>query len=100
MNKVKFHKKANERGYYQISQLKVGGMCGCCGKHIPDLIWADEGGQFDDIGVCQECKDAGDDIISMTEYGDGHINILTNKKRHAFMAEMGKIMFMKERKSL
>lgn len=56
MFKKQFHKKANKNGYFEISQLKVGGMCGCCGKVIPDLIWVDYGSDnWDDIGICKEC---------------------------------------------
>lgn len=57
MFKNLFHKLANKYGYFKISQLKVGGMCGCCGRRIPDLIWVDEGNQFDDVGICKKCRE-------------------------------------------
>jgi len=51
-----FQKLMNKTGYYNISQLKVGGTCGCCGKVIPNLIWVDYGSDnWDDIGICKEC---------------------------------------------
>lgn len=48
-------KLLNRYGFYRINQLKVGGMCGCCGKRVPKLIWFDNGDGWDDIGICDEC---------------------------------------------
>ena len=94
MFKNLFHNLANKKGYYQLSQLKVGGMCGCCGERIPYLIWVDTGSNiFDDISVCHKCKDEGDDIIMQAQYGDGSTYILTKKMQEEFNAEMGKMMF-------
>ena len=52
-----FQKLINKRGYFEISQLKVGGMCGCCGEKIPDLIWVDYGDDdnWADVGICKLC---------------------------------------------
>lgn len=52
-----FQKLINKRGYFEISQLKVGGMCGCCGEKIPDLIWVDygDGDNWADVGICKSC---------------------------------------------
>jgi len=94
MFKKLFHKLANKKGYYQLSQLKVGGMCGCCGSRIPDLIWVDTGDKmFDDISVCQSCQDEGDDIVMQVEYGDGSTYTLTKKMQTDFKTLMNKTMF-------
>ena len=70
-----FHKLANKRGYFRLSQLKVGGMCGCCGNEIPDLIWVDyqNGDNWADIGVCNVCATNEDNfVLNQTRYKNAH----------------------------
>lgn len=45
----------NKLGFFRIFQLKVGGMCGCCGRSMPTHIWVDTGDNWDDIGICSRC---------------------------------------------
>lgn len=94
-----FHKIANKKGYFKLSQLEVGGMCGCCGIKIPDLIWVNyqDGNNWSDIGVCKTCREDGDDIIYHLVYGDGTNYILTKKKQSDFLAKIGDIMFNKNK---
>lgn len=94
MLKNLFHKIANKHGYFKLSQLKIGGVCGCCGARIPDLIWVDynDGDNWADIGVCRECQDDGDGITYQCTYGNGEHFILTKKQEEEFNAKMGKAM--------
>lgn len=41
----------NNRGYYKISQLRVGGNCGLCGEHLPTDIFAKDYSW----GMCNRC---------------------------------------------
>lgn len=43
----------NRFGFYKISQLTVGGHCGCCGKPMPKEIFVDIGWNW---GLCDKCK--------------------------------------------
>lgn len=52
----------NRFGYYKLNQLKVGGMCGCCGKSILTWVWMDCGDSWDDIGLCSDCQSGDTDI--------------------------------------
>lgn len=57
-------KLLNKFGYYKINQLAVGGMCGCCGKKMPKLIYIKyENDNWADIGICNECLNAKDRSI-------------------------------------
>lgn len=73
MIKKWLHKYLNKKGYYKINQLKIGGTCGCCGKSIHNLIYADYGDNWDDIGLCNDCKQEGKDIVCTVQYNNGDI---------------------------
>jgi hypothetical protein len=53
INRIKYFIKdtLNNKGYYKIKDLQIGGHCGCCGAWINDEIfpayWA--------IGICKNC---------------------------------------------
>jgi hypothetical protein len=51
------NKILNRLGYFKLSQLKAGGICGCCGKFDPEIIWVDynDGDNWADIGICEKC---------------------------------------------
>ena len=89
-----FHKKAKKLGYIKLEQVKIGGTCGCCGKSMSNLLWVNyhEGFLWEDIGVCQQCLDEGDGIISISRFGDGDY-IFTKKKQRDFLLKMGEVAF-------
>lgn len=62
----------NKLGYYKLNQLKAGGRCGCCGRSMPKLIWVDEGHNWSNVGLCEECDIKFDDIIKNKICPHGH----------------------------
>jgi hypothetical protein len=45
--------KEYELEIYKISELQIGGHCGCCGNWIPDEIF--RATWWDSWGLCKEC---------------------------------------------
>lgn len=68
----------NKLGYYKLEQLKFGGVCGCCGNKISNWAWVDTGDNWDDIGLCDNCRsdDLGADTIKLVD--------AIEKRRHSY----------------
>ena len=82
----------NKYGYYKISQLNVGGNCGCCGNQMPDYIY------FNDYwtskyGVCNKCLEEGDAIVQIYGINTETMDVLTKKKMENFITIMGETAF-------
>jgi hypothetical protein len=49
--KAKVNYMLNERDYYKIKDLTMGGFCGCCGAWIANEIVP----KNDDVIICKKC---------------------------------------------
>ncbi len=82
----------NKYGYYKISQLNIGGTCGCCGKQIPDYIYFNEY-WTSKYGVCKTCLKEGDAILQIYGTNTETMGVLTKKKMENFLIIMGETAF-------
>ena len=89
------HKFLNNHGYYNISELVVGGVCGCCGKYIPDFIYHDTY-WHSHYGVCPKCKSEGDAILQIYGTSRSTAKFLTRKNMEEYIRKMGETTFRDE----
>jgi hypothetical protein len=81
----------NKYGYYKISQLNIGGTCGCCGELMPSYVYYDYY-WTSKYGVCEKCLEEGDTILQIYGTNTETMDILTKKNMEKFMTTMGDAM--------